>query len=181
MEISDEELVARAVAKQDPASFEILVKRHHSKVRNWLRHLSCDHALADDLAQEALVIAWSRLNTYRATGKFSGWLMKIAYNCYLQARRAQQRRFRLAERMNLKRDAVDSVEAAEHAERLADLPAMLSALTEEERVAMILCYAHGYSHAEISTITGLPLGTVKSHIRRGRLKILDKLRLRECQ
>ncbi len=41
---------------------------------------------------------------------------------------------------------------------------------------MVLCYAHGYTHAEISEILDMPLGTVKSHIRRGRLKILDRFR-----
>lgn len=181
MEVSDEELVARAIASQDPASFEILVRRHHSRVRNWLRHLSGDHALADDLAQDALVAAWRRLHTYRATGRFSGWLMKIAYNCYLQSRRQQKRQRRIAEELHSRSGTVESTAAADSPERLADLPKFLSVLKQEERTAMILCYAHGYSHAEISEITDWPLGTVKSHIRRGKSKILDKLQSSEGQ
>ena len=60
-----------------------------------------------------------------------------------------------------------------HDAGVADLPRMLASLTEEQRVAMVLCYAYGMSHREIAELTEMPLGTVKSHIRRGAARIRD--------
>lgn len=168
----DEELVASVVATRDSASFELLVNRHHARVRNWLRQLSSNPALADDLAQDVFIIAWKRINSFRGTGTFSGWLMKIAYNRYLQAERHQRREREVNEQLFREYDPGYS----EDADRLTDAIKVLSVLTRQERVVMVLCYAHGYTHAEISEIVDMPLGTVKSHIRRGRLKILDRFR-----
>lgn len=170
---TDEELAVDVVATRDSASFELLVKRHHSRVRNWLRQLSSNSALADDLAQEVFVIAWRRISSFRGTGTFSGWLMKIAYNAYLQAARQRRREYEVNEQLFAEYDHVDSRDTA----RDADVRRLLSILTQEERIVMVLCYAHGYSHAEISEIADMPLGTVKSHIRRGRLKILNRFGL----
>ena len=65
-----------------------------------------------------------------------------------------------------------------HDAGVADLTRMLAALTEEERVAMVLCYAYGMSHREITELTEMPLGTVKSHIRRGAARIRDRFDVR---
>jgi RNA polymerase sigma-70 factor, ECF subfamily len=170
---SDEELVANVVATRDSASFALLVNRHHARVRNWLRQLSRNPALADDLAQEVFVIAWKRISSFKRTGTFSGWLMKIAYNTYLQAQRRQAREREINEQLVREYDPV----CPDDSDRLTDVMRVLSVLTQQELVVMVLCYAHGYSHAEISEIAGMPVGTVKSHIRRGRLKILDRFKL----
>ena len=61
---------------------------------------------------------------------------------------------------------------------VADLPRMLAALSEEERVTMVLCYAYGMSHREITELTAMPLGTVKSHIRRGAARIRGRFDLK---
>ena len=169
----DEELVANVATTRDSASFELLVNRHHSRVRNWLRQLSNNSALADDLAQDVFLIAWQRISSFKGTGTFSGWLMKIAYNAYLQSKRKQRREREVNEQLVREHDPVSSEDAV----RMAEVAGLLSMLSQQERVVMVLCYAHGYSHAEISEIVDLPLGTVKSHIRRGRLKILDKIEL----
>ena len=60
---------------------------------------------------------------------------------------------------------------------VADLPRMLAILKEDERVTMVLCYAYGMSHREITELTDMPLGTVKSHIRRGAARIRDRFDL----
>jgi RNA polymerase sigma-70 factor (ECF subfamily) len=64
---------------------------------------------------------------------------------------------------------------------VADLSRMLEVLSDDERVTMILCYAHGLSHGEIAEVIGMPIGTVKSHIRRGRIKVGARFGIRdEC-
>ena len=87
----DNELVARAVSGQDAAAFGELVRRHQSHVRNFLRKLSRDYVLADDLAQDAFLHAWNKLHTFTGQGSFIGWLLKVAYTTFLQSKRKSNR------------------------------------------------------------------------------------------
>jgi RNA polymerase sigma-70 factor (ECF subfamily) len=167
---SDEELVAQVVAAGDTVAFETLVLRHQSKVRNWLRQLTRDPARADDLAQDTFIRAWQRLRTFQGRGKFASWVMKIAFNCFLQARR--------------KPDYGPAVELPErHGDVVVpflespDVEKMLAMLAPDERHVMILCYAHGMSHGDVSEVLDLPLGTVKSHAQRAKAKIRERFRI----
>jgi RNA polymerase sigma-70 factor (ECF subfamily) len=166
-EASDEELVARVVAAEDTAAFETLVRRHQSKVRNWLRQLTRDPARADDLAQDTFIRAWQRLRTFEGRGKFSSWVMKIAFNSFLQARRRP--------------DYGGAKESTQHDEDVVvpfaeapDVDKMLAVLATDERHVMVLCYAHGMSHGDVADVLGIPLGTVKSHAQRAKTKIRER-------
>ena len=170
----DEELVARALATRDPADYEALIRAYQSDVRNWLRHLTGDPEWADDLAQETFIRAWERLHTIIDASKFRAWVMKIAYNMFLQSRRKQVRETKLADALGREQLAGESYGIPSPDAGLADLPRMLAALTREEHIAMVLCYAYGMSHREIAELTEMPLGTVKSHIRRGVAQIRDR-------
>ncbi len=169
MRKSDQQCVLQALAGNHAAYGE-LVARHQGRVRGWLRHLCGDHAEADDLAQEVFVRAWTRLGGLKDTARFCSWLMKIAYNEFLQNRRSSDRRNRMMERYALDRKALGSAAPADAPEHALDLQRVLSVLSEKERAAVVLNYAYGYSHGEVSELTGLPLGTVKSLIHRGSLK-----------
>ena len=173
----DEELVARAITTGNPADYDELIRRYQSDVRNWLRHLTGDLSSADDLAQETFIRAWERLNTISDGRKFKSWVMKIAYNMFLQSRRRQGREARLAEALGREQLAAESHVTAAGDAGVTDLPRMLATLTEGERVAMVLCYAYGMSHREITELTDMPLGTVKSHIRRGAARIRGRFGL----
>ena len=174
----DEALVARAIATGEPADYDELIRRYQSDVRNWLRHLTGDPSSADDLAQETFIRAWERLHTISDGRRFKAWVMKIAYNMFLQSRRQQGREARLADALGREQLTTESHVTRNHDAGVADLPRMLASLTEEERVAMVLCYAYGMSHREIAELTEMPLGTVKSHIRRGAARIRDSFNLR---
>lgn len=169
MQESDRQFVLRARAG-DHAAYGELVARHQGRVRGWLRHLCGDHAEADDLAQEAFVRAWTRLSKLKDAARFSSWLMKIAYNEFLQSRRSSDRRNRMMERFELNQKALKGAAPAETPETAVELQRVLSILSERERAAVVLNYAYGYSHGEVSELTGIPLGTVKSLIHRGSLK-----------
>jgi RNA polymerase sigma-70 factor (ECF subfamily) len=168
MEPSDADLVVRFVATRDEAAFGALIVRHQARVRNWLRQLVRDATRADDLAQDAFIRAWQRIGSLRDPAKFSSWLMSIAYTTFLQARRKRLGENRLLEALQREPESMD---AAEPSGANADLPKLLAVLNDDERAAMTLCYAHGMTHNEIAEITALPLGTVKSHISRGKAKI----------
>lgn len=148
----------------------MLVERHQRKLRNLLRQLSGSSAQADDLAQEVFLVAWCRIGSFRGEGSFSGWLMRIAYNAFLQSARRRSREREVFARLSLE----STLEMQGDASASIDATRCLSVLADAERIVMLLCYAHGFSHAEISKIVDMPVGTVKSHIRRGRLKILDR-------
>ena len=88
--------------------------------------------------------------------------MKIAYYEFLQSRRASGRRERFMERLANEQEPVqqDQTDAARDA--ALDLRRTLAILSRRERAVVVLNYAYGYSHGEMSELTGLPLGTVKS-------------------
>jgi RNA polymerase sigma-70 factor (ECF subfamily) len=171
-EASDEALVASVVAARDAAAFETLVRRYQSRVRNWLRQLTRDPARADDLAQETFIRAWERAHTFSGKGKFASWIMKIAYNTFLQQRRSQAFGTRLAAALEH-----DSEPASPARDELPDVPKMLAVLSDDEHVTMVLCYGHGLSHSEIADVVNMPLGTVKSHLQRAKAKIRERFGL----
>ena len=170
--MGDNELVSRVVAQQDSAAFGELVRRHQSQVRNFLRKLTRDFALADDLAQDAFIHAWDKLHTYSGRGSFIGWLLKVAYTTFLQSRRRSNRYGEILEQMGHDADAAEHRHAV-LSDEVTDLDRFLAVLTDQERAIMILSYACGLSHREIGEATDLPVGTIKSVIFRGKEKIRE--------
>lgn len=171
----DETLVTRARTARDTEAFGTLVRRHQSDVRRWLRHLTGDFARADDLAQETFLKAWNRLSSYRGPGRFKAWLMRIAYTQFLQDRRTQHSRAETVARAEAQTTAPSTTVNPE----VSDLERLLAVLSAPEREVMVLTHAHGLSHQEVSSVTGLALGTVKSHLRRGKIKIRERFRIEE--
>jgi RNA polymerase sigma-70 factor, ECF subfamily len=147
----------------DRGAFSELVWRRQAWLRNFLRRLCRDPALADDLAQQVLLQAWRTLPTLKSVGAFGAWLRRLAINAWLAHRRSAA-----AAALDPLPDELPEpamfVPAA--GERL-DLDRALSHLARDERLCVVLAYSEGMSHGEISAATFLPLGTVKSHIRRG--------------
>ncbi len=177
----DDTLVADAVVYRDQAAFGELVRRYQGRVRGYLVKVAGNAALADDLSQETFIRAWTKLSSYRGTGNFSGWLMKIAHNQFLQSLRKGARDRRLAESLEQEADTTElpSVLGGAPDAGVSDLPRFLAVLSEEERSVIVLSYACGCSHAEIVEVTGLPLGTVKSHIQRGRARVREQFAIGE--
>jgi len=171
MHVTDEELVARALAGRDQAAFGELVRRHQSTVRNWLRQLARNPATADDLAQETFIKAWNKLDTFGGQGRFAAWLMKIAYTEFLMSHRKARGEQRLAAALEADTAGATVHDPSGEEAVAVDLGRMLAILSVDERTVMVLCYAAGLSHGEASEVTGMPLGTVKSHISRGKEKI----------
>lgn len=153
----------------DRAAFTELVWRRQSWLRNLLRRLSRDPALADDLAQQVFLKAWRALPHLRAPGAFGPWLRRLAINMWLGEVRAAAP----VELLSRAEEIEVAVFAPAAAEQL-DLDRALAKLSRSERLCVVLAYSEEMSHGEISAATGLPLGTVKSHVRRGaqRLRVL---------
>jgi RNA polymerase sigma factor (sigma-70 family) len=168
--VTDAELIARTVVSDDRAAFGELVRRHQSATRHFLRHLTGgDAALADDLAQETFVRAWQSLGRFAGHSNFSTWLLGIAHNHWRNARR-KQRTVPIEPGHLANLEPVPS--SAPLSDLRNDLGRALGTLADEERTALHLCYQQGLSHSEIADVLHWPVGTVKTHINRGK----DKLR-----
>lgn len=165
--LHDLELTALA-AGGDRRAFGELARRHGSAVRALLRRMGAAPALADDLAQDAFLAAFESISDFRGEGAFVGWVKRIAARLYI--RRWKRR----AELDPVEADAEQAAEGEGDADLRLDLDGALAALTPSERLCVSLCYGAGLSHAEAAAALKAPLGTVKSHVKRG----LDKLRRR---
>ncbi len=166
----DLDLVALAAAG-DRRAFGELVRRHGSAVRGLLRRMGADPALADDLAQDAFLAAFEQIAEFRGEGAFQSWVKRIAARLYVKRWRRDARIDLMADPPEP--DADSGISESGAADRI-DLDEALKALSPVERLCVSLCYGGGLSHAEAALALNTPLGTVKSHVKRG----LDKLRAR---
>jgi RNA polymerase sigma factor (sigma-70 family) len=158
---------------RDGDDFEALVRAHQSRVRAQLRRLTRgDVTLADDLAQETFVQAWRHLDRFRGDARVSTWLHRIAYNTFLGHLRGAREHEPLEESQHASVAAPDAVRAA--AQRI-DVERALATLPEPERVALIHCFQLDLSHAEAAEVLGWPLGTLKSHVARGKARLRERL------
>ncbi|MDB5449391.1 MAG: polymerase sigma-70 factor, subfamily [Phenylobacterium sp.] len=167
--LHDVELCAHA-ATGERRAFGELVRRHGSTVRGLLRRMGAQASEADDVAQDAFLTAFERIAEFRGEGTFAGWVKRIAARLYL--RRLQRERRLGAFAYD---GAEDEVEVRTgDADAAIDLDEGLKSLGPAERLCVSLCFGAGLSHAEAAEALNLPLGTVKSHVKRG----LEKLRTR---
>ena len=166
------------VAQQDANAFGELVRRHQSQIRNFLRKLTRDTVLADDLSQDCFLHAWNKIHTYTGSGTFIGWLLKIAYTTFLQSKRKSNRYNEILAEIGHAED-VREERVSRDSDEISDLDKFLAVLTEEERAVMILSYACGLSHREIGDAAELPIGTVKSIIFRGKEKIRESFEIED--
>lgn len=159
----------RRAATGDVAAFGALVRQHQSSIRGFLRRLTKgNHALADDLAQETFLEAYRKIAQFQGQGSFIGWLHAIAWSRFLMENRKR------------KLEPLDEMDervapAIDPAVKL-DLEKAMALLRAPERAALTLCFALGMPHEEAAHVMDVPLGTLKSHVARGRekLKILLK-------
>jgi len=163
---TDAMLIARVLRNDDRQAFGELVRRHQPLVRGFLRRmLGGAPELADDLAQETFIKAHRALRGFRGGAKLSVWLCAIAAN---ELRAEWRRRARRAEFLE---DDSDTAAPDLDPGLRRDLGTGLAALPEAQRAALVLCFEHGLTHEEAAAAMGCPLGTLKSHVRRGKARL----------
>lgn len=168
----DRALVARVLLTDDRRAFEQLVRRHQGMVRAQLRRLlHGDNAEADDLAQETFLLAWRKLHQFRGEARFSTWLYRIAYTCFLQAYRK-----RSSDAMVMNSDEIELPTSVRDATELRlDVEKAMRRLSMPEQAVLLHVVQLGLSHDEAAYVLAMPLGTVKSHARRGKAKLRTQL------
>ncbi len=166
MEMPDTVLVARALVGDDNA-FAELVRRHQSKLRGFLRRLTGDVFLADDLAQEAVAEAYENLEKFSGKSSFSTWLLGIGYNRFRHHRRKKSE---APMPENLPEPADEGADPDLRGTE-EDVRAAVARLAGEERTVIELCYGHGLSHEEAAGILHWPVGTLKTRLAQAKQKL----------
>ncbi len=180
--LDEQNLIVSARGDQ-PHAFNQLVMAYQSLAYSVARRVLSDPDLAADATQDAFVKAYRKLDQYRG-GSFKAWLLRIVINTCYDRLRALRRRPAcslddLVEQPDRAAILVDPAESPEHhvlrrelrgqiEQAIADLPA-------DQRLVIVLSDIEGYNYHEISDLVGIPLGTVKSRIARGRARLRDRL------
>jgi RNA polymerase sigma-70 factor (ECF subfamily) len=182
--VTDEQLIARVVVQDDRHAFSELVRRHQSGVRATLRRLAAgNHALADALAQETFLAAYRNLKSFRQEARFSTWLYRIATNAFFAEARKRREEL-LGDRDGELADddhggaVADPAPGGDHARGATlriDMERALAVLSDAERAAIVQCYHNDLSHEEAAYVLGCPVGTVKTHVLRGKQKLKVRL------
>jgi RNA polymerase sigma-70 factor (ECF subfamily) len=163
--------LVRAARSGSQSAFARLVAAHERALRGFLRKSGFGDA--DDIAQEAFLAAWSGLGRLRDDEGFRAWLFGIAWRKALDHNRTARRAARRDQAWR-EDQAEEATRDADPADRMA-LQAALADLPPDQRACVTLCLGQGWSHGEAAQALNLPLGTVKSHVNRGRERLLAVL------
>lgn len=174
------ELVARAVGG-DRLAFTQLIEHYQSACYGLAWRLLGDADMAADATQDAFVHAYNGMASYRG-GIFRSWMLRITANASYDILRRKQRRPTTAlpdpeegEAELPDPRAVSPLGAATRGEMYRHLEAALQRLPVDQRTAVVLCDVYGMDYAEVAAATESALGTVKSRIHRGRLRLRELL------
>lgn len=181
----------RLAQRGDAAAFGRIVAAHQGRVRALLRRLcGGDTHRADELAQETFIRAWQALPGFRGEALLATWLYRIAvHTARAEARLGRERVARASQTIDAGDDAAAPPDGAARMERHAawdraqdgaqdwslDLARALVALPEPQREALSLCYFADLAHPDAAAAMGVPLGTLKSHLARGKARLREQL------
>lgn len=161
-------LLARSRAG-DMRAFGALVDAHQGAVRAFLRRLTGNAADADDLSQQAFARTWEVLGRFDGSSNLRSFICGVAFQYWRRGRRAEGRRLA---RETAYADLADTQsEAPAHVAARLALRRAMDDLPPDQRAVLALCLGQDFSHAEAAEALKLPLGTVKSHVARGRARL----------
>lgn len=173
--LSDAILVTRA-KDGDRQALSALCERHAPRVERLSRRLLGDEEEARDAAQEALAKVCVRLGQFRGDAQFATWLHRLVVNtCRDALERNRTRRWEPLEDDRREAPDGDPTGAAEASELRSRLGACLAEIPPEQATVVVMKDALGYSFAEISSASGMPVGTAKCYAHRARNRLRERL------
>ena len=176
--VSLNDLLGR-VAEGDEVAFAELYDRSSGRVLGLVRRLLKDHAQSEEVTQEIFLEVWQNATRYEAAkGSATTWILTMAHRRAVDRIRSSQstrdRDTKIGLRdMETEYDSVsESVEIRVEHERVGRA---LQRLTELQRQAVTPSYYGGYSHSEVAEMLNVPVGTVKTRLRDGMIRLRDEL------
>ena len=166
---------ARTARPQDHGDPRDELVDHLPALRAFALSLTREGASADDLVQDTIVKAWTHIDKFQPGTNLRAWLFTILRNTFYSARRKTRREISDTDGLHAARQAA----RPEHDGRLAlnDFRNAFEKLPDEQREALILVGASGFSYEEAAGMTGVAVGTVKSRANRGRRRLAELLHL----
>lgn len=175
-EAQGDEIAIDRVLAGDTAAYACIVSRWQGPLVNLAYRFCRDRGLAEDMAQEAFLRAFRNLASWRRDAAFSTWLFALATNVYRdQVRRTRPEALPVDEAMLV---AGSAEEAADEDDRRALVQRAVQSLPPKYREPVLLFYFHEQDVAATARSLGLPEGTVKARLSRGRNLLQSKLRQR---
>jgi RNA polymerase sigma-70 factor (ECF subfamily) len=172
--VIDRELIAAAQAGDEPA-IEALLAAALPIIEGRVCHIMGHDSDAADAIQDSLIKVWKKLDTY-SDGNFTGWLLRIATNtCYDLLRSRRRHPVSCWEHMEIVDDG-DLFVVAQRCEYLQRLRWAMETLDDNYAKALQLVDLDGREYTEAASVLGVPLGTVKSRVHRGRQALATMLR-----
>jgi RNA polymerase sigma factor (sigma-70 family) len=139
-------------------------------LRAFARGLCGRPDLADDLVQETVMRAWVARDRYEPGTNMKAWTFTILRNYFLNEIRRSSRLTEMAE--DGEHPSLVTAATQEDTVHLSDLQAALHQLSDDRREALLLVGAGGFSYDEAAAVCGVPAGTIKSRVARGRAQLL---------
>jgi RNA polymerase sigma-70 factor (ECF subfamily) len=179
----DEQTLIQRSLQGDIQSFNQLVLDYQGLAFSVAYRTLHDTEAAADAVQDSFLKAFRALRSFEG-GNFKAWLLRIVTNtCYDVLRSKQRRPTESLDDLPVEQEYIpyltDTAETPEqHAERMElnqFLEAGIQSLPPDQRMVVLLCDIHGFSYEEIAEITGVAMGTVKSRLSRGRIRLRDYL------
>ena len=164
-------------------TFERLVRPHFDRLYRLAWRLAGRKAEAEDLFQELLIKAYGMLDELVEIDEPGSWLSRVMYNLFIdEQRRFTRHRMRIVEEGQLGGEGLESfagvenpVADAERDEKTGRLDRALDQLSDEHRIVVLLHDTEGYKLKEIESLTGVPVGTIKSRLHRARARLREIL------
>ncbi|RHJ86487.1 RNA polymerase sigma factor [Parabacteroides sp. AM08-6] len=168
---NDSLLVSRILLLGDRNAFNQLVKEYQSPLRRFFFNLTGgDEELSKDLAQDTFVKVWLNMASFRSVSTFSTWLYRIAYNTFYDYIRNRK----LSAEVDVGTLGNNlCAEAGKDKDFGIDFARALLLLRAEERTVVLLFYMEDKTVETIAGIMAMPVGTVKSHLSRGKKKLTE--------
>lgn len=167
----DESALIQRSQNGDHQAFEELYRENAAKVNGLCLRLCGQRELAEDLTQEAFVRAWQKLDSFRGDSAFSSWLYRLTSNVVIGYLR-QQAKWKMVSFDMFKHESI--LGTAELQTGQADIAKALHRLPDQARVVIILHEYLGYQHNEIAELTGMAVGTSKSHLHRAKITLKQR-------
>ncbi|MDA8427138.1 MAG: sigma-70 family RNA polymerase sigma factor [Treponema sp.] len=164
-EPSDAEVISRVLGG-DTEAYAILVRRHRSRVFRLGMGFFHDEDDAADFAQDVFIKAYTALGSFRGRSQFSTWLLRIAYNTAINAKKRRKEQLPLDGEELVGAPGVDETHLRDEAlqavrDAIVDLP-------PRQALCIELFFYYDLKYVEISEITGFPVNTIKSHVFRAK-------------
>jgi RNA polymerase sigma-70 factor (ECF subfamily) len=173
--LGDDDLATRA-ARGDRAALERLLEQHADHIHAVCRRVVGDPQDALDATQEAMIAVVRGIRRFDGRARFTTWLYRVATNAALdELRRKRRRPIPEPEPRATTRTPADAASVEDRVVARVDVDAALGALPEDFRVAVVLRDLFDLDYAQIAEILGIPAGTVRSRIARGRAALTAAL------